>query len=139
MESDAINRSRSKQPDARDQFLAWTYRLSAAVIGVLVLIVLVVNSQAANVGTEGMVAAIVGFIPMLGVAHALRRGLPWGRYAALALPLCQAVGLSAVLLGGGPMSALSGLALFVRNVIAVQLLQCPVTAVLAIVVLRRSA
>src|ERR1019366_7072011 len=113
--------------------LARAYRRWAAIIGALILLVLTVNSQAAKSLTEtgtALVAAIVGFVPMLEVAHGLRHGRRRGRTAAFALPLCQ-IGFTAVLLSGaGPVRSLSLVGQFVRGVVVVQLFQCPVTAVL---------
>jgi hypothetical protein len=134
--------SRNTEPHATGQ-LARVYRRWTAIIGALVLLVLAVGSQAASSGAEvgtAFVATIVGFIPMLGVAHGLRHGLPWGRLAAFALPLCQ-VGFHAVLLSqghAGPKSSWTGWEQFVRYVDAVGLYQFPVTAILAIMVWRQS-
>ncbi len=140
MESDETDNSSNPELDAVGQ-LARAYRLWAAIIGAFVLLVLLVNSQGANSKTEivtSLATAIVGFVPMVGVAYGLRHGFPWGRYAAYALPLCQAVGVASLYLSDGPASELSGLGLFVRDIIAVNLYQCPVTAVLALMVLGRS-
>jgi hypothetical protein len=134
--------SGNTEPHATDQ-LARVYRRWAASIGALVLLLLAVGSQGASSGAEvgtAFVAALVGFIPILGVAHGLRRGLPWGRLAAFTLPLCQ-VGFHAVLLSygpAGPASSLSGWEQFVRYVDVVGLFQFPVTAILALMVWRQS-
>jgi hypothetical protein len=135
-----LSSNNAAEPDAVAR-LARTYYVWTAIIGGFFLLILAINSGAMRSSTPIWTAAaavVVGFVPVLSVAHGLRHGLGWGRAAAFALPVFQ-VGFAALLAGGaGPLHSQSAIRQFVSGLAVVQEYQCPVTAVLALLVWWRS-
>jgi hypothetical protein len=121
--------------------MARTYGRWTAIVGGFMLLAVLINSGAARSSSEvgmALAAAIIGLAPMLVVGYGLRRGSAWGRYAAFALPMCQAAFAAAMLQGAGPARLLSPVGQLVRGLVALQVYQCPVTAGLALFVWWRS-